>query len=328
MSSDTESYSETERHPQVEAAPAVIPPELVGAWGPIRLYREAHLEDQIQCAFWCIKVGLLRPQPECRRHRRARQLASRPERCALIWTCSGCRDRVSATEGSVFFGAHLSLGRVLILAMCFAHGSSYEDTRRACIFSGEEGLLSNRTISGYFDILRDRLVDTASSYYGSGLKIGGPGAVVQVDEALIGRRKYNRGRVVQGTWVLGMITEDGHVRMEVCERRDGQTLKQIIQKHVAPGSIIHTDGWRAYQGLESLGYGHQVVNHSREFVADDGTHTQRIESQWRALRRRFSPGGVRHEDIGHHLCEYLWRRRCKQDGQDPFVALVILLRAE
>ena len=79
----------------------------------------------------------------------------------------------------------------------------------------------------------------------------------------------------------------------------------MIQWHVAAGSEVHTDGWLAYKGLGALGYHHWVVNHRVEFVAADGTHTQRIESQWRALRRRFSSGGLRHEDIGAHLVEYL-----------------------
>lgn len=34
-------------------------------------------------------------------------------------------------------------------------------------------------------------------------RIGEPQAVVQIDEAKFGRRKYNRGRVIEGQWVLG-----------------------------------------------------------------------------------------------------------------------------
>ena len=30
-------------------------------------------------------------------------------------------------------------------------------------------------------------------------KMGGAGSVVELDEAMTGRRKYNRGRLVQGT---------------------------------------------------------------------------------------------------------------------------------
>ncbi|CAH2095712.1 unnamed protein product [Euphydryas editha] len=49
--------------------------------------------------------------------------------------------------------------------------------------------------------------------------------------------------------------------------------------------------WRADSGLENYGYIHKTVNHSdpeNPFVAPDGTHTQRIESQWRLVKRFFA----------------------------------------
>lgn len=156
--------------------------------------------------------------------------------------------------------------------------------------------------------------------------IGGPDKVVQIDECLVGRRKYNRGRAVEGTWVLGMIETRGEVRMEVVKDRSGPTLEGVITRHVAPGTMIHTDGWRGYSRLDRLGYGHKKVNHSEEFVAIDGTHTQAIESQWRQLRRKFSRGGIRHEDITTHLIEYEWRRYCKTRKLDTFAEIMKYLR--
>lgn len=36
----------------------------------------------------------------------------------------------------------------------------------------------------------------------------------------------------------------------------------------------------------------------------------------------FSQGGIRHEDIGHHLVEYVWRRECTRNNVDPFRSII------
>lgn len=116
--------------------------------------------------------------------------------------------------------------------------------------------------------------------------------VVQVDEAPIGRRKYNRGRLVEGTWVIGLVDEAGNVRLEMVERRDKNTLAEVIQRNCAIGSEIHTDGWKCYD-TDLIGWmsmTNKVVNSSKEFVAVNVTYTQRIESQWMSLRRTYTPG--------------------------------------
>jgi len=40
--------------------------------------------------------------------------------------------------------------------------------------------------------------------------------------------------------------------MEIVQQRDAATLFPIINSHVAPGMVIHTDEWAAYRQLGSL----------------------------------------------------------------------------
>lgn len=216
-----------------------------------------------------------------------------------------------------------------MMAYSYATDCTYDHARRNCAFSAEDPEMTNQTISHWFTLFREIVSEHFLDKVNAGSKIGGPGHIVQVDEAMIGRRKYNRGRLVEGTWVFGMIDDMGEVRFEIVERRDVQTLTDKLLTHVATGSHIHSDCWRGYstEHLEWNGYAHSTVNHSHEFVAEDVNHTQRIESQWRSLRRHFSPGGVRKVDISNHLLEYAWRRKCKNDNCEAFNELMKLLRA-
>jgi hypothetical protein len=75
--------------------------------------------------------------------------------------------------------------------------------------------------------------------------IGGPDVVVEIDETKFGKRKYNRGHRVDGFWVFGGV-ERTHERKFFAVRvpdRTTITLTDLIIKHIAPGSIIHSDCW-------------------------------------------------------------------------------------
>lgn len=303
--------------------------DLDGHWGPIRLFLDAGLDDPQQIHEWCMGVGLLRSKSICQRQRISRILRVRSDCEAAYWYCGKCDNQVCITKHSMFEESNISMGKVLMLALCYAHAESYVSTARACIFGRDDVPLTNSTISRWFGYFREVILEHCmASGLDHGQKVGGPGIVVQIDEAQIGRRKYNRGRVYQDTWVFGAIDEQGNLRMEICDRRDKVTLHKLVQKHVARGSVIHSDSWRAYQGLGQYGYLHDTVNHSVEFISEYGTHTQRIESQWRAVRRFFCPGGRRHAEMADYLVEYMWRRKCLVQGKDPFKSLIVHLKSQ
>lgn len=171
---------------------------------------------------------------DCRSHRQPRTRYSRTDG-HRSWYCSKCNDRVSIFKDSIFENSNLAPTKILMLAVCFVNRSSYMETKRSLVFDQSDTQLPNSTIAWWFDLFRDMLVDTLDINQAIS-KIGGPGKIVQVDEALIGRREYNRGRLVPGTWVVGMIDEDGEIHLQVIPRRDASTLQNIIQRHVHPGS--------------------------------------------------------------------------------------------
>lgn len=103
-------------------------------------------------------------------------------------------------------------------------------------------------------------------------------------------QKFNKGRKVEGHWILGMIdVETKELRIAVCRNnsRSAEVMLPWIGKWVEKGSTIRTDCWAAYNKLEEMGYKHETVNHSKEFVTKEGIHTNLIESSWRPLKTHF-----------------------------------------
>ncbi|PSN42423.1 hypothetical protein C0J52_11733 [Blattella germanica] len=169
----------------------------------------------------------------------------------------------------------------------------------------------------YFNFFRDlcswKLVEEADRFM-----FGGTGCVVQIDESVVTRRKYNRGRVVKEKWVLGIYDTSLRrgVVLYVC-RRDRQTLVPIIQDYVLPGTTIYTDGWPAYGGLNRAAYVHMVVNHKDNFVdPTTGACTNAVEGYWAKLKRFLrQTDTMKSRRLPEHMDEFMWRDAyCEDDN--------------
>ena len=75
--------------------------------------------------------------------------------------------------------------------------------------------------------------------------------------------------------------------MEIVPQRDAATLLPLINTHVAPSTIIHSDEGAAYNRVQRLSNvsSHDVINHSVNFVEPTtGVHTQNVESYWNKVK--------------------------------------------
>lgn len=169
--------------------------------------------------------------------------------------------------------------------------------------------------------------------------MGGFGEIVQIDESLMrGRRKNNRGRMLRGNaapparqnygrrvvgpWIFGLVWKkpDGtqDLRMFHVLRRNERTLRPIIQRHVAPGTLIRSDQWAAYRNISQwpgVQYFHETVNHTQHFVDPvTGANTQRIESNWGHVKTELlrKMRGTSETLLPGHLAEYWWRKLHKE----------------
>ena len=66
---------------------------------------------------------------------------------------------------------------------------------------------------------------------------------------------------VKGFPVFGLLKRDGKVYVEVVKNCSKEQLMPIIHGHILEGSTIHTDGWKAYDGLVLNGYDHYRLFH-------------------------------------------------------------------
>ena len=130
--------------------------------------------------------------------------------------------------------------------------------------------------------------EVTDSWFRDQKVIGGERIEVEIDETLIARLKYKRGRVMKQIWLFGEIKRVSKKRFvvaltsDIAEKRDKATLLPLIQKYVIKGSIIYSDSWGAYTTLSELGYTHFTINHSTNFVHPENrnVHTQNIERLW------------------------------------------------
>jgi len=133
---------------------------------------------------------------------------------------------------------------------------------------------------------------------------------VEVDEALIGGVKHDgkRGRGAKKAIVLIALEIKqpkgfGRVRMRQVAEASDASLRPFVCETVAPGSIVHTDGWTGYQRLSQCGYVHRrtIMNSSGDpaHVAMPGVH--RLAS----LLKRWILGTHRGSVSDEHLQSYL-----------------------
>lgn len=149
---------------------------------------------------------------------------------------------------------------------------------------------------------------------------------MEIDETFLVRRKYDLGRVLVQTWLFGgtewetkkiflvPLTEDVGIR------RNCESLLPLIKKYIKPGSVIYSDGWRAYAKLGEEGFVHGIINHSEYFVDPENSHlhTQNTERLWRDVKEWVRKPGIRAKYLKKYLSRYLFLRQYKDSALHEF----------
>lgn len=137
---------------------------------------------------------------------------------STLFRCGICRKKQSMLSGTFFGGSKLKCHKILQVVYLFLAGATHQ-VIGATVGTGKEAVCN-----WVCHIKPVIVLDLASLQ----------------DE---GKRKYNRGHQVEGVWVIGGVERTAERKMFAVSVNDrsAETIRDLIEAKVHPGSIIHTD---------------------------------------------------------------------------------------
>lgn len=104
------------------------------------------------------------------------------------------------------------------------------------------------------------------------------------------------------TVIEKVILRESRVICKVVKDTTAKSIQPIIKQYVKEGSILVSDEWHAYRGLNSL-YQHEVVDHGRgQYMNDAGYSSNSIEGFWGQAKRSII--GIYVKTSPKHLQKY------------------------
>jgi len=218
----------------------------------------------------------------------------------LFW-CRNCACQASATAGTLFHDTRKPL-RLWFEAMWYVtnqkHGVSALGLQRVL------GLGSYHTAWNWLHKLRRAMVRPGRD------RLSG---VVEVDEIFIGgKRPGKRGRGSAGKTLVVVAVQKAQKaigRIRLCRVADasGNSLEPAVWKMVEPGSAVHTDAWRGYNGLTELGYSHEIVRKNPDLGDNLLPSVNLVVSLLKRWLLGTHQGAVEPSHLEYYLDEYTFR---------------------
>lgn len=216
------------------------------------------------------------------------------------YKCTGCKKQFSVLKGSIFENSPIPLQKwFMAMYIMSSHKkgiSSYQLSRDIDV--------TQKT--AWFMLQRIRYAMKKKTL----TKLKG---VVSIDETFVGGKNKNRrwdkkvknsqGRSFKDkTPVVGLLEAGGELRTVVVKDTSSTSLYPVVIEQVEENTIVVTDEWRGYRGIEKHFY-HMVVDHSRkQYLNDNGFTTNNIEGAWAHFKRMIN--GIYHRVSPKHLQRY------------------------
>ena len=202
------------------------------------LHNEIHLitDTEEHARDFLFQRGILKSSmscPGCSSTMNLVSCSSKKSSDLLIWRCSPCSRFRNIRTDSVLSEQKLTFSLFLQLVFYLSIKSL------ANVAISQLTGVSENTVSDWKTLIHTRVADFLVS---NPSPLGGPGVVVEMDEAKFGKRKYNKGAYREGQWVLGAVDRsNGNCFLLPCPNnsRDAATLLPLIQRWILPGSVVY-----------------------------------------------------------------------------------------
>jgi len=225
---------------------------------------------------------------------KATRLEGKAHRDGLI-QCNDCREQYTVTVGTVFERSKIALNKWLLcnhLLCSSKKGMSAHQIHR---------MLGVTYKTAWFMCHRIRL-----AMKDDGSPLGGPGKVVESDEAFVGGKKQKRlsRKTAPMKKVVSLVERDGRARSFHVANIHHGNVRAALVTNVDRASTLMTDEARMYWsiGREFAHHG-KVFHGAHEFGKGDGTHSNTAENFFSILKRGVI--GTYHHWSEAHIHRYL-----------------------
>src|SRR5689334_19816724 len=169
--------------------------------------------------------------------------------------------------------------------------------------------------------------------------MGGPGGIVEIDEAYHGKikearvsvqrrgRPYkNKSRISQKRAIVSLVDRHNkQVRSFHVPTADAETVAKIVRENVHAESRIQTDESRLYTKVGAEFAAHETVNHAANEYARGDVTTNTVEGYFSIFKRGMR-GNYQHcaeKNLHRYLAEYEFRYNTRQitDGERAALAI-------
>jgi transposase-like protein len=232
----------------------------------------------------------------------------------LLRECAGCGLQTSVTAGTIFQDTRIPLPvwfRAMWWVTTQKNGASALGLQRVL------GLKKYETAWTMLHKLRRAMVRPGRDLLTGRIEVD-EGYVGGEEEGLPGRLNLKKALIVVAAQEDGPGI--GRIRMRQIIEASAECLVPFVQASVAPGSIVHTDGWAGYFPLQNNGYAHEVtiLKRKKKTASELLPRVHRVISLLKRWLLGTHQGAVSQKHLNYYLDEFTFRfnrRRSKSRGK-------------